>query len=332
MTRSDPHSLRDANDPLLASLIDAVDEQKRLLAMEQVLTGCVRPTIEIVLRRYRGPDRSIRPEEAEDIAAIVTLRVLRKLQNAAVDVDDAITNLADFTATLTYNAIYDVFRSRYPKRARLRNRIRHTLANDPRFATWETAAGMVCGSAEMRGAEATRSIIRFEANVNAPLGDTIDELLRDHGPVAFGDLVQVMATSLGIRESKPPGETEPWQEAQQLTKLEQRQHLENLWKEIRDLSVEHRIALLLNLREAGGGNAVALFIGLGIASIDEVAAAVGLTVDGLATLWSKLPLDDLTIAEMLGVTRQKVINYRRSARDRVMRRTSAPIIARARRP
>jgi len=168
--------------------------------------------------------------------------------------------------------------------------------------------------------------------VNAPLGDTIDELLRDHGPVAFGDLVQAMATSLGIRESKPPRAMEPWQEAEQLTKLEQRQHLENLWKEIRDLSVEHRVALLLNLREAGGGNAVALFIGLGIASIDEVAAAVGLTVDRLAALWSRLPLDDLTIAEMLGVTRQKVINYRRSARDRVARRTSAPIIARARRP
>jgi hypothetical protein len=332
VTRSDPHSLRDANDPLLAPLIDAVDEQKRLLAMEQVLAECVRPTIEMVLKRYRGSDRSIRAEEAEDIAAIATLRVLRKLQNAAVDVDDAITNLADFTATLTYNAIYDVFRSRYPERTRLRNRIRHTLANDPRFATWETAAGMVCGSAGMSGAEATHSIIRFEANVHAPLGDTIDELFCDQGPVTFGDLVQTMATSLGIRESNSPRETELWQEAEQLTKLEQRQHLENLWKEIRDLSVEHRVALLLNLREAGGGNAVALFIGLGIASIDEVAAAVGLTVDRLAALWSRLPLDDHTIAEMLGVTRQKVINYRRSARDRVARRTSAPIIERARRP
>lgn len=314
--------MRHANDPLLTRLIDAVDEEQRRLAIEEVLTGCVRPTIESVLRRYHGSHGSIRREESEDIAAIVTLRILRKLQTVAADVDDAISNLVDFTATLTYNAIYDVFRSRYPERTRLGYRIRQTLSKDPRFETWETAAGMVCGSAGMRGSQATRATIRFEAGANAPLADVIDAFFRHHGhPVAFGDLVESIAASLGVRESASR-ELEPQQEAEQLTKVEQRQQLELLWKEILELSAEHRIALLLNLREAGGGNAVALFIGLGIASIDEVAAAVNLTVDRLAELWSSLPLDDLAIAEMLGVTRQKVINYRRSARDRLVRRTS----------
>jgi hypothetical protein len=37
-------------------------------------------------------------------------------------------------------------------------------------------------------------------------------------------------------------------------------------------------------------------------------------------LWKELPLDDLTIAGRLGATRQQVINLRKSARARLVRR------------
>jgi hypothetical protein len=45
-----------------------------------------------------------------------------------------------------------------------------------------------------------------------------------------------------------------------------------------------------------------------------------LPLDEFAAMWNRLPLDDLTIAERLGVNRQRVINLRKSARERLTRR------------
>jgi len=46
-------------------------------------------------------------------------------------------------------------------------------------------------------------------------------------------------------------------------------------------------------------------------------------VERLASLWNKLPLQDADIALLLGITRQQVINLRKSARERLARRVAA---------
>ena len=74
------------------------------------------------------------------------------------------------------------------------------------------------------------------------------------------------------------------------------------------------------MRDTDGGNALAYFVLLSVADIDELAGSIGITVERLAAMWPELPLDDLTIAGMLGIRRQQVINLRRSARDRLLRR------------
>ena len=45
-----------------------------------------------------------------------------------------------------------------------------------------------------------------------------------------------------------------------------------------------------------------------------------LRAEELAGMWNSLPLDDRGIAERLGITRQQVINLRKSARARLARR------------
>ena len=40
----------------------------------------------------------------------------------------------------------------------------------------------------------------------------------------------------------------------------------------------------------------------------------------LAELWPRIPLDDLEIANRLGISRQRVINLRSAARQRLARR------------
>jgi hypothetical protein len=45
-----------------------------------------------------------------------------------------------------------------------------------------------------------------------------------------------------------------------------------------------------------------------------------MTAEGLAGLWNDLPLEDSKIGELLGLTRQQVINARKSGRERLARR------------
>jgi hypothetical protein len=101
--------------------------------------------------------------------------------------------------------------------------------------------------------------------------------------------------------------------------LEHRDALEVLWREIQRLPRPQRAALLLNLRDADGGNALGLLVLLGVATFDAVAAAIGIATDALAAVWSRMPLDDLEIGRQLGLSRQQVINLRKAARRRLER-------------
>jgi hypothetical protein len=78
---------------------------------------------------------------------------------------------------------------------------------------------------------------------------------------------------------------------------------------------------LLNLRAESGSNVLALLIVTGVATFDAVAAALEMTPQGLGAIMHELPWDDLTIAKHLSVTRQQVINLRKSARKRLGRRS-----------
>ena len=59
----------------------------------------------------------------------------------------------------------------------------------------------------------------------------------------------------------------------------------------------------------------------GVVSDAEIAHALEMDAHELGRLWARLPLDDNAIAEQLGLTRQQVINLRKSARARLARRT-----------
>src|SRR5262249_22092791 len=96
--------------------------------------------------------------------------------------------------------------------------------------------------------------------------------------------------------------------------------LRELWKEIGELPRNQRVALLLNLRAEGEKCAMELFPLAGVASMREIAALLEIPAEEFALLWTRLPLDDRSIAERLGVSRQQVINLRKSARKRLERR------------
>jgi len=78
--------------------------------------------------------------------------------------------------------------------------------------------------------------------------------------------------------------------------------------------------LLLSLRDANGRGVLTLLPLTGIASIRQIAEALAMSAEKLATMWNELPVEDAIIAASLGVTRQQVINLRKCARARLLRR------------
>ena len=84
-----------------------------------------------------------------------------------------------------------------------------------------------------------------------------------------------------------------------------------------------RIALLLNLRNPHGINVITLIPTTGVATFEQIAQALEIPAAEFEQLWVELPLDDLRLAAYLGATRQQVINLRKTARERLLKRMRA---------
>jgi hypothetical protein len=93
--------------------------------------------------------------------------------------------------------------------------------------------------------------------------------------------------------------------------LKWQEYLGWLWNELVQLSVPQRTAFLLH------STVTPEFEICGIASIRNIAALLEISAEEMARLWDQIPVEDLVIATLLGQERQRVINLRRVARDRL---------------
>jgi hypothetical protein len=281
----------------------------------------VQPVIERVLARACRVD-NLPPDEAEEVRALVLLRVVRRLG----DTGDLVEDVEAYAATLTRNALHDLLRARYPERARLKNRIRFVLRHDARFSTWSDNGTTFCGLRGWEGRRPRRDVPAAELpprGERAPAEELQSVLETLGSPVDVDALVSALMQAWQVVERAAIDADPAFLIApapSQLESFEQRELVGRLWREIAMLAPLQRAALLLNLRDHQGGNALLLFLLLEIVPFDALAEAIGVTADALSGVWNDLPLDDLAIAARLGVTRQQVINLRKSARQRLVRR------------
>lgn len=270
------------------------------------ILAAITPLIERIVSRYSHSEGSVSREDAEDVIATVQLRLLMRLRS-----DEPVESVEDYAATLTYNTLSDHLRRRYPQRTKLRNRLRYMLTHDRRLALSQGPAGMVAGLSGQAGLPALHG---------AQPADEVFEILRASGGVMpFDALVELTATLWNITDA-PPVAIEQVETAAQPRDRELNELLAELWREIGALPLAQRKALLLNLRHDENANVIELFALTGTATFRELAAAMEMTADALAAIWNELPLPDNRIAEMLGVSRQQVINLRKSARKRLTNR------------
>ncbi|HYI08825.1 MAG TPA: hypothetical protein VEK57_07115 [Thermoanaerobaculia bacterium] len=318
------------NDPALRRFLAAQEESARRRELELVIHTIAEPAIARVLERCRGA-LAAAGQETGDVKAAVLLRLLQKLESVRTSEDNAVVRLDEYVARLTFNAVADLRRSAAPEWARLKRRLRYTAANDPRLAVWDLPGGTVCGIAAWRDRTDVRDALRLDSATARALDDAgspaeaLLVLLRfARAPLTLDSVTSILAGLWDVAEAEAAADDEIEDHATgPVAKYETREELGMVWEEIRSLPVNQRAALLLNLRDSIGLNAVVLFPLTGVATFDEIAAAMEMSPETLAGLWPRLPLADLEIAETLGVSRQQVINLRKSARARLQRRLAS---------
>ncbi len=315
------------NDVRLHGLIEAGNAEDREQVLENFIATQAGPIVRQILSGYRTT--SFSREDREDLLSTVHLRLIGKLRRVLESTDHSIRNLNDYVASLTYNTLYEAMRQRFPERRRLRNRIRYAMQHDDRLVLISEEDETVCAIREQGPPFVPRALPAGGSGQMNPsaepgdVGDTLVELLTRAGhPLLLDDVVRAMGELWNIAEAQltAADETVPDPRQNALAIVQSREYLTALRDEVRELPGPQRSALLLNLRDGEGGCATVFFILTGVATFDELAALMDLLPEELASLWNELPLDDRSIASRLGCTRQQVINLRKSARERLLRR------------
>jgi DNA-directed RNA polymerase specialized sigma24 family protein len=329
-----PISLREkriliaANDPGLTPLLEAEEGLERDEILGRLVTDKATPVIERTLLRHHRTFGAASVER-DDIVSSIRVRLIHKLRRVCASREAAIKSFADYVATVTFNALYDTMRRRFPERTRFRNRLRYALLHDDRMLLFQHVQGSACalqgwpaaveiGEVPVLGRELTNRLVDRDH-----LGKAVYELLRAAGhPLLLDDVVEVFVELWKIAEDEAPAPPQTVVDpgATPHALAENRQYLRGVLEEVRTLPAPQRAALLLNLRDSDGGSAVGFFILSCAVTFDALAQLMDLSPEDLASLWNRLPLSDLEIAERLGRTRQQVINLRKSARERLLRR------------
>lgn len=331
---------RSGIDPLLVPLISCATTEEANTLIAEIIDANADPVIRSVIRYKLGfsATHSAGQADAEDLRQESVLQLLTELRKFREQPEaHVIRDLRGLAAVIAHRACAGWMRRRFPERHALKYRLYHILTHRQEFAVWRDEkerllAGFV-GWKRQRLDPIGRvpefaSDVRFSDRIQRinsgaafeEMSDVLDAIFTELGrPVEFDKLVGALAAfpsaaqreySIDLAESRAPDTA--WQ-------VEKKIFLERLWQELQSMPRHHRAALLLNLKDSGGVSCIALFPLTGVATIRQLAQAVEMPPEAFAEIWNQLPLEDAKIAELLQLTRQQVINARKSARERLAR-------------
>ena len=333
-------------DTLLEPLLTASSDEHADELLSQLISGHADPVIKGVIRfklRFNSHQEAQRAE-ADDIHQDVVLQLVSQLQRfRKLPGAHPITDVRGMAAIIAHRTCARWMRRQFPERHALKNRLHYLLTRQRGFALWEDPSGKpIAGFADWQRQKPTTAARTFSDVENLPaqirglksdkpqeLAETIASILNYvGGPIEFDELVGGIAAIQGISDQPveslagdEEGGFEPaTPDPGPAWRIEKKLFLQRLWEELKELPLNQRAALLLNLKDASGFGCIRLFPVTGIATIRQIAAALELTPERLAELWNDLPIEDARIAELLGLTRQQVINARKSGRARLARR------------
>lgn len=335
-------------DTLLEPLLLESSDEQADKVLSQLITDHADPVIKGVIRfklrlnSYRESQR----EEADDIHQEAILQLLAQLQRfRKLPSGNPISDVRGMAAVIAHRTCARWMRRQFPERHALKNRLHYLLTRQRGLALWQDESGkLVAGfgvwQEQKKAVAASRQLSDIETlptHIRAlkrgrpqELAQAIAAIFNYIGaPIEFDELVSGVAAIQGISdqplESLADNQDDPsfeptTGERDPAWRIEKKMFLQRLWEELQQLPLNQRAALLLNLKDASGSGCITLFPATGIATIRQLADALEIAAERFAEVWNELPLEDARIAELLGVTRQQVINARKSGRERLARR------------
>ena len=338
----------DKIDILLEPLLTEGSDEGVDQFLSQLITVHAEPVIKGVIRfKLRlNSHREIQRAEADDIHQDVVLQLLAQLQRfRKLPAGHPITDVRGMAAVIAHRTCARWMRRQFPERHALKNRLHYLLTRQRGLALWrdedgKSMAGFAVWQKERKPAKTARHLTNVEGLPNhirtlrsdkpRALADAVATILKHvGGPMAFDELVSAIAAIQGISSQPIESLAEDEDAAalmpaaagpDQAWRMEKRMFLQRLWEELQLLPLNQRAALLLNLKDASGFGCITLFPATGIATVRQLAGALEISAESFAEVWNELPLEDAKIAELLGLTRQQVINARKSGRERLARR------------
>jgi hypothetical protein len=339
-------------DPSLLPFLHADDALEEAAALARLNAEEIEP----IIRRGVGYKLRLKSSEDwqrsefEEIHNDIQLRLLRRLHSLKQDpARNQIGNLRGYVATVTRNTCDEYLRRRYPLRRSLKDKVRRHLLHHTEFALWEdTECNWLAGLSGWQSLDRARKYELWTTGGDLEerlkvQWQTVDvQRLQIHdllinifdvvqAPLDLDELTELVAGLWGIEDHPAEPLTDnvcASRDEQQsadinpATIIERRESLQFLWREICQLPRRQRVALLLNLRNPHGVNIITLLPATGIATFEQIAQTLEIPTAQFEELWADLPLDDLHIAAYLGATRQQVINLRKTARERLLKRMS----------
>ena len=334
---------REGTDERLVAYFDSADEQESQEHLEYLLETVARPIINRIVQRsarLKGNSSGSEPS-VQDVASDALMKVLMQLREAKSNPRHPhISNFNGLVATITYRTVADQLRRKNRQRTNLERKIRRLFAANKEVLIWEDwDRNLVCGYVDWRRDE-TKSPTRHNEYPNSSeVLLTVTEVLVEPRKINTGQLIlqvlekvkrpiklkDLVGLILEVTAAQHPHrvefDSEPRVSKVERTFLDPRENrllLKRLFAEMQKLEIQQRQALLLNMTDSYGYS-IEWFLFTGIASEEELANLLDLSIDEFKRLLNNLPMTDKEIAKQLQISPTKVANIRKAVRERLAR-------------
>jgi RNA polymerase sigma factor (sigma-70 family) len=330
-------------DNVLVPYLTARDEQERQQHLHELVTIRAAPLIRQVLRRRlafyvsaRGVNEN--NQDAEDLYQEALMRVVQVLDRLESSSPVEIENFDLYVSRIASNTCTDFLRARSPARTRLKEGLRYLLKRHKELVSWEHDGEILCGFALWQNTrksvfshqsfqdletklDSFQSLHFADENVRlAPVSQIVAELFHwIGGPIEIDALVRMTAYLLDIKDEQLESLDDPsprWDvyfllsNQSHQSDVEANELLARLWQAVIQLPAEQRDAFAMSFEDAAGQDLFTVLRAAEIVNWDELAQGMGRSIQEVAWLRLRMPMDGASVADELKASRENVYKWR----------------------